>query len=65
MKIGIVADNYKLDKFKTKLKSKGFTIDIYPFTKDTSSITIETDEAGKKEIAKICTEVELHFKRSN
>ncbi len=66
-KAGITCDNYKIDKFKEKLKEKGFdNIKVSPFGKTTSLIVVYTD--NKEEIKKIngiCTEVELHFKQSN
>jgi len=63
---GIVADNYKLEKFKKELTSKGFTdFKIVPFTNDTSTIKVQFEPSQLNEINKICQLVELHFKRSN
>ena len=63
---GIVADNYKLDKFKEELTKKGFTdFKIVPFEKDTSTIKVQFREDQLKEIHAICSLVEIHFKRSN
>lgn len=65
-KIGIVADNYKLDKFKEELTSKGFIeIEITPFTLETSLLTVNTEERNTGKIKTICDFVEAHFKRKN
>jgi hypothetical protein len=64
--IGIVADNYKLDKFKKELSSKGFTdIIIVPFTEDTSTIQVRIEEDKIRTIHAICIKVESSFKRQN
>ena len=63
---GIVADNYKLEKFKKELTAKGFTdFEIVPFTKDTSTIKVKFEEKQVNDINKICQLVDLYFKRSN
>ena len=65
-KAGIVADNYKLEKFKKELTAKGFTnFEISPFTENTSTIQIVVSDDKLKEIQNICHLVEMHFKRSN
>lgn len=65
-KAGIVADNYKLDKFKKELTAHGFTdYEIHPFTPDTSSIVVNIPEDKLPEVEKICKNVELFFKRRN
>ena len=64
-KVGIVADNYKVEKFKKESSAKGFTVETTPFTKDTTTMTINIDESQIGEIKKICQLVEIHFKRSN
>ncbi len=39
-KVGIVCDNYKIDRFKKELTSKGFTdFEIFPFTTAVNSFT--------------------------
>jgi hypothetical protein len=64
--VGIVADDYKLDKFKKELANSGFTdISIKPFTPGVSSIKIVTVASKVNEIKKICQKVEMHFKQSN
>lgn len=67
---GIVADNYKLDKFKQELNNKGFTdLTITPYTlggaKDISLIKVTVPDSDVGEVYKICQKVEIHFKRSN
>jgi len=65
-KAGIVADNYKLEKFKKELTAKGFTdFKVSPFTKDTSTIQVNVPEERMSEIVTICRNVELHFKHGN
>lgn len=65
-KVGVVADNYKLDKFKQELTAKGFTdFKITPFVNNTSTITVNVPDDKLNEIRKLCQLVELHFKRSN
>ena len=64
--VGIVADNYKLNKFKKELIKKGFTdFEIAPFINATSNIKVKCEPNQLKEIRKICEYVELYFKRSN
>jgi hypothetical protein len=65
-KIGIVADNYKLARFKKELGKAGFTdFDVVPFTEGTSTIKVNTPENRIADVKRICQSVELHFKRSN
>jgi hypothetical protein len=65
-KVGIVADNYKLEMFKKKLNDDGFTdYEVFPFTKDTYAIKVNVPDDKVIEIKKICDFVETHFKRSN
>lgn len=73
-KIGIVADNYKVERFKKKLTEGGFTnIECSPITlagnDQYTSIGVFVEEKdfqeAVKKITKICQLVELHFKRSN
>jgi len=65
-KCGIVADNYKLEKFKSELNKHGFNdYSITPFIDKTSTIMVNAEDDKVVEIKKICHRVELHFKRSN
>lgn len=69
-KIGIVVDNYKLEKMKAELIKKGFLLlDISPFNAKTTAITFPVPadqfEKKKREIFAIVNIVEAHFKRRN
>lgn len=65
-KVGIVADNYKVEKFKSELTKEGFTdFTTYPFTHATTAIKVNVDENKVKDVQRICQRIELHFKRSN
>lgn len=69
-KIGIVVDNYKLEKMKQELNSQGFNdLLISPFFGDTTTIKVEISdkdyEEKKKKISAIVHLVEYHFKRRN
>lgn len=61
-KIGIAADNYKLEKFREELTAKGFVI-IYesPFTKNTTMLKVLAHETQVMEVKTICIAVEAHF----
>ena len=62
-KIGIVADDYKLIKFKKVLKQKGFTnFKVSRFTETTSTITVKLKAENIGLIKKICEDVEQYFK---
>jgi len=64
--IGIVADNYKVEKFKKELTAKGFTdFKTFPFTTESTTIKVTVNDDKVNEISKICQLVEIHFKRSN
>ena len=53
-KAGIVADNYKLEKFKKELMSAGFDdFNITPFTEDTSTIQVNIGDDQMKAIQRI------------
>jgi uncharacterized protein with WD repeat len=69
-KIGLVADNYKVQMFEETLKKEGFkNFMIAPFSSESKIIQVlvpdETFEAATLKIGKICKRIELHFKRSN
>jgi hypothetical protein len=65
--IGVVVDNYKLDKFKDEFIKHGFTdMAVFKFTRDTSTIKLfNVPDSRVNDIAQICKRMELHFKRSN
>lgn len=62
-KIGIVADNYKLEKFRQELTENGFTdFDIKPFAAKVSTIFVKTEDDRVKDLAQICKRVELQMR---
>lgn len=67
MKIGLVFDNYKLEKFKAELKKRGFTdFKVVPsVTPCTKAITVITTEDRQNDIKVMCHEIELWFKSRN
>lgn len=63
--VGIMADNYKLDKFKEKLSEAGFRYTIENLKlreQDISKINILCHQAQLDKIRIICFEVEQYFK---
>ena len=58
MKIGIVCDNYKLDKFKVRLSKMGIEFKMGAFTKDTTAITMTVPADKLTEVKKLCEQVE-------
>ena len=65
-KVGIVADNYKVERFKKELTKKGFTDFVTsPFTAETTTIAVNVPDDKVSEVHKICRQVEIHFKQSN
>lgn len=64
-KIGIVADNYKLERFKKELTKAGFEYQVTPFRGETSTILVNTDDDKVGDVKKICQTVEFQFKRAN
>jgi hypothetical protein len=71
-KIGIVADNYKVEMFGKELEKAGFKFSLYDsigsklsFTKDTTIIQVWVPNDRVQEVRNICELVELHFKRSS
>ena len=64
MKVGIIADNYKVDKFKSELKAIGIEdVTTKPF--DMASIIIKTKTNRASEIGDIVRKVDFHFKHAN
>lgn len=63
--IGIVCDNYKLDRFKKKLTKAGYEYTCTPFTAETTTIKIQAPPEKVQSVKTLCQEVEYHFKRSN
>ena len=65
-KVGIVANDFKLNMFKKELEAKGFTdYTIEPFKNAISVIKVNVEDSKVKEVENICTKVEIHFKRGN
>ncbi len=65
-KVGIVADNYKLNKFKKELEKKGFTdYKITPYMTGTSAITVDVPSNKVYVIHKIVTMVTIYFTNRN
>jgi len=62
-KVGITADNYKLEKFEKVLKANGFnSYTIKPFTDDTSIINITVMEEEVNIVHAVCIGVEAYFR---
>jgi len=65
-KVGIVADNFKLNKFKKELSLNGFNdYNIYPFTDVSSTIQVNAEDNRLIEFRNICIGVNMHFLMSN
>lgn len=64
--VGIVIDNYKLDKYKEEFIKNEFTnFDIYSFIENTSTIKVSVPDNQVRELRKLCTRLEYHFNNSN
>ena len=67
--VGIVADNYKLPKFREELDKLGCVYTESSFTKGTTSIVIKYPphmmEEWRSKIQALCLTVEAHYKQSN
>jgi nitrogen regulatory protein PII len=64
--IGIVTDNYKLERFKKELTAKGFTeFEVTPLTGETSTIKLTIKPSQLHDVAKVCKLVELRYNHSN
>lgn len=69
-KIGVVIDNYKLQKLLSKLTDRGFfLIETSPLENNTTAVKfdvpVEQFEKKKREVSAILNIVEAHFKRYN
>ena len=61
--VGILCDNYKVEKFKQELIDNGFmNYFIMPSTKTLSHIQVKCLVEDYHKIAKICQSVESYFK---
>lgn len=63
--VGIIVDNYKLEKFKKTLLDDGFISSVFPFMKNTTLIKIYTDDNKIVDIKKICQKLNIDFNYSN
>ncbi|HEY4326381.1 MAG TPA: hypothetical protein VGN20_20520 [Mucilaginibacter sp.] len=64
--VGIVADNYKVEKFKAELTKHEFTNFVeFPFKGKTTAIKVTIDEKLFPKLSALILKVEAHFKRSN
>lgn len=68
-RIGIIVDNYKLDKFKASLTGAGLIFSTKSLFESTTAIfimvTVDEFESRVREISKICATLEINFKHSN
>lgn len=63
-KIGIVADNYKLETFRKELANNGFpTFTVKPFAVNTSTIQVIAKEDDVVKLANVIRFVEIGFQR--
>ena len=62
-KIGIVVDNYKLNKFKEELINQNLNdFKISPFIADkTSSIIVNVEDSKVDKVKKVCEKMEAYF----
>ncbi len=67
-KVGIVCDDYKLNKFRSELKEIGvtdFKTSVFDKKKNLITIQIEVDIEKVKEVQRVCEKVEFYFKNRN
>lgn len=64
-KIGIVADNYKVRKFKRLLTAAGYEFKTEKFTSQATAFFINTTEDQVRNIGKICKKVQIDATQSN
>lgn len=62
-RIGIVADNFKVEKFREELTKNGFTeFEEKQLPRGITSIYLMVEESKISQISEICRRVELYFK---
>ncbi len=61
MKVGIVADNFKLDEFKTRLKKADYPFTTGKFTENTTTIFVTARPDNINELHQLCKDVERYF----
>lgn len=65
-KVGVVCDNYKVEKFKAELIKHDFTeFTVHAFIDQTSTIKVIVHEVRLKELTKLIKRIEHSFKNSN
>lgn len=65
-KIAIVCDNYKVEKFESELKNKGFTdFETKPYVGKTSVIKVNTPDEKVFTLGALVSLLESQFKRMN
>ncbi len=65
MKIGIVVDNYKVERFKRVLTENGFKFTVSPgVTRSTSSIMIEGTASDAERINVICKQIQSYYQKN-
>ncbi len=64
-RIGVVVDNYKLEKFKEEFDKEKFKYEIFPLSKSVTTIKITIEDSKVNDVAKICKKLTLHFNNSN
>lgn len=64
MKVGIVADDYKLPMFERELTAAGFVYNKSPFTNETTTLQVECSPEQVEQIRLLCVRVtaEAHKK---
>jgi hypothetical protein len=65
LKVGIVVDDYKVDKMKRELTGAGYEFKASPLFNGTTHINVQVPDDKIDEIKKLCQKVEFHFKHSN
>jgi hypothetical protein len=64
-KVGIVADNYKVPKFREALNNAKIVFTEKPFTRDTTAFFMLVNANQVDGIRKMCVTLEINFKQSN
>jgi hypothetical protein len=58
MKVGIVADNYKVPMFEKELTAAGFSFEKFPFTKDSTTIRVVFSKEDIDKLRALCARVQ-------
>lgn len=65
IKVGIVADNYKVDKFTEELTRAGYAFETFPFAGGTTLLKVRVAPQQVDNVRRLCQTIEIHFKQSN